>query len=298
MKERLDVILVKQGFAPSREKAKAILMAGNVFVDGQREDKAGTTFDEDKIHIEVKGSTLKYVSRGGLKLEKALGEFPIVLTHAVCMDIGASTGGFTDCMLQNGADRVYSIDVGHGQLDWKLRSDERVVCMEKTNFRYVTTDDISEPIDFASVDVSFISLTKILLPARNLLRDKGSMVCLIKPQFEAGKDKVGKKGVVREPQVHEEVVHKVIDYADMIGFEVKGLTYSPIKGPEGNIEYLVYIIKKSDIPEETIALTETEAEHALRSLTDAKNGRSYDDDMERLILGVVAEAHGTLDGAK
>ncbi len=298
MKERLDVILVKQGFAPSREKAKAILMAGNVFVDGQREDKAGTTFDEDKIHIEVKGSTLKYVSRGGLKLEKAMGEFPIVLTHAVCMDIGASTGGFTDCMLQNGADRVYSIDVGHGQLDWKLRSDERVVCMEKTNFRYVTTDDISEPIDFASVDVSFISLTKILLPARNLLRDKGSMVCLIKPQFEAGKDKVGKKGVVREPQVHEEVVHKVIDYADMVGFEVKGLTYSPIKGPEGNIEYLVYIIKKSDIPEETIALTEAEAENALRSLTDAKSGRSYDDDMERLILSVVAEAHGSLDGVK
>ena len=298
MKERLDVILVKQGFAPSREKAKAILMAGNVFVDGQREDKAGTTFDEDKIHIEVKGSALKYVSRGGLKLEKAMKEFPIALTHTVCMDIGASTGGFTDCMLQNGADRVYSIDVGHGQLDWKLRSDERVVCMEKTNFRYVTADDIGEPIDFASVDVSFISLTKILLPARNLLRGRGSIVCLIKPQFEAGKDKVGKKGVVREPQVHEEVVHKVIDYADMVGFEVKGLTYSPIKGPEGNIEYLVYIVKKSDIPEEIAAMTEAEAESALRSLIEAKSGRSYDDDMEKLLLSVVEEAHGTLDAAK
>lgn len=298
MKERLDVILVRQGFAPSREKAKAILMAGNVFVDGQREDKAGTTFDESKIHIEVKGSTLKYVSRGGLKLEKALGVFPIGLSHTVCMDIGASTGGFTDCMLQNGADRVYSIDVGHGQLDWKLRSDERVICMEKTNFRYVTADDIREPIDFASVDVSFISLTKILLPARNLLRSQGSMVCLIKPQFEAGKNKVGKKGVVREPQVHEDVVHKVIDYADMIGFEVKGLTYSPIKGPEGNIEYLVYIVKKSEISENVLALTEAEAESALRSLIEARNGRSYDEDMEKLILGVVAEAHGTLDVAK
>lgn len=298
MKERLDVILVRQGYAPSREKAKAILMAGNVFVDGQREDKAGTTFDESKIHIEVKGSTLKYVSRGGLKLEKAMEEFPIVLTHTVCMDIGASTGGFTDCMLQNGADRVYSIDVGHGQLDWKLRNDKRVVCMEKTNFRYVTADDISEQIDFASVDVSFISLTKILLPARNLLRDRGSMVCLIKPQFEAGKDKVGKKGVVREPGVHEEVVHKVIDYAEMIGFEVKGLTYSPIKGPEGNIEYLVYLVKRSDIREEIMAMTEAEAESELRNLIDTKSGRSYDEDMEKLISSVTAQAHNTLDVAK
>lgn len=297
MKERLDVILVKQGFAPSREKAKAILMSGNVFVDGQREDKAGTTFDESKIRIEVKGSTLKYVSRGGLKLEKAMAEFPIGLHDAVCMDIGASTGGFTDCMLQNGARRVYAIDVGHGQLDWKLRSDERVVCMEKTNFRYVTTEDISEEIDFASVDVSFISLTKILLPARNLLRSRGSMVCLIKPQFEAGRDKVGKKGVVREPQVHEEVVHKVIDYADMIGFEVKGLTYSPIKGPEGNIEYLVYIDKRSEIPEEIMAMTESEAESVLRRLTDLKSGKSYDDETEKLIESVVANAHGALDEA-
>lgn len=298
MKERLDVILVKQGFAPSREKAKAILMAGNVFVDGQREDKAGTTFDESRIRIEVKGSTLKYVSRGGLKLEKAMEQFPITLSHTVCMDIGASTGGFTDCMLQNGADKVYAIDVGHGQLAWKLRNDERVVCMEKTNFRYVTSENISQQIDFASVDVSFISLTKILLPARNLLRDSGCMVCLIKPQFEAGKDKVGKKGVVREPQVHEEVVHKVIDYADLVGFEVRGLTYSPIKGPEGNIEYLVCLEKRTDIPEKILALTEADAESALRSLEQEKSGKSYDADMVSMIGRVVAEAHGALDEAK
>ena len=193
MKERLDVILVRQGFAASREKAKALLMAGNVFVDNQREDKAGTLFDESKIKIEVKGKPLPYVSRGGLKLERAVGQFPIILREKVCMDIGASTGGFTDCMLQNGAGKVYAIDVGHGQLDWKLRNDERVVCMEKTNFRYVTDEDIREPIDFASVDVSFISLTKILIPARKLLRSGGEMVCLIKPQFEAGRDKVGKR---------------------------------------------------------------------------------------------------------
>ena len=298
MKERLDVILVKQGFAPSREKAKAILMAGNVFVDGQREDKAGTTFDESKIHIEIKGNTLKYVSRGGLKLEKAMSEFPISLTHAVCMDIGASTGGFTDCMLQNGADKVYAIDVGHGQLAWKLRSDDRVICMEKTNFRYVTPENINEQIDFASVDVSFISLTKILVPARNLLRSEGCMVCLIKPQFEAGKDKVGKKGVVREPKVHEEVVHKIVDYADMIGFDVKGLTYSPIKGPEGNIEYLLFIEKKSEIPDEITNVTESEAENALRGAILGTNGRSHEEDMEKLIRHIVAEAHNVLDEVK
>lgn len=298
MKERLDVILVKQGFAPSREKAKAILMAGSVFVNGQREDKAGTIFDESTIQIEVKGSTLKYVSRGGLKLEKAMEEFPITLNDAVCMDIGASTGGFTDCMLQNGAAKVYAIDVGHGQLAWKLRSDERVVCMEKTNFRYVTAEDIAEQIDFASVDVSFISLTKILIPARELLRRKGHMVCLIKPQFEAGRDKVGKKGVVREPQVHEEVVHKVVDYADMIGFDVNGLTYSPIKGPEGNIEYLVYIVKKEEITEEARSMAEAEAEHILRGLIETRGGKSYEDGMAKLIADVVARAHGVLDEAK
>ena len=298
MKERLDVILVKQGFAPSREKAKAILMTGNVFVNGQREDKAGTTFDESTIQIEVKGSTLKYVSRGGLKLEKAMSEFRVTLAGAVCMDIGASTGGFTDCMLQNGADKVYAVDVGHGQLAWKLRNDERVVCMEKTNFRYVTPEDIIEQIDFGSVDVSFISLTKILIPARNLLRTQGHMVCLIKPQFEAGKDKVGKKGVVREPQVHREVVHKVVDFADLIGFEVRGLTYSPVKGPEGNIEYLVWLEKRADISEDVVAMTEADAEQALGSLIQSEAGRSRREDMEKLIACVVEEAHGALDEAK
>lgn len=298
MKERLDVILVKQGFAPSREKAKAILMTGSVFVNGQREDKAGTTFDESTIQIEVKGSALKYVSRGGLKLEKAMEEFPVTLNGAVCMDIGASTGGFTDCMLQNGAAKVYAIDVGHGQLAWKLRSDERVVCMEKTNFRYVTSEEITDRIDFASVDVSFISLTKILIPARELLCAQGQMVCLIKPQFEAGREKVGKKGVVRDPLVHEEVIHKIVDYADLIGFAVNGLTYSPIKGPEGNIEYLVYIVKKADIPETTAAMTEADAESALRGLTEAKTGKSYEKETERLIADVVARAHGALDEAK
>lgn len=298
MKERLDTLLVKQGFAASREKAKAILMAGNVFVDGQREDKPGTAFDESKIHIEVRGIELKYVSRGGLKLEKAMAEFPITLSKTVCMDIGASTGGFTDCMLQNGADKVYAIDVGHGQLAWKLRNDERVVCMEKTNFRYVTKDDISEEIDFASVDVSFISLTKILIPARNLLRSRGCMACLIKPQFEAGREKVGKKGVVRKPEVHEEVVHKVVDYAVLVGFDVKGLTYSPIKGPEGNIEYLLYLEKKTEIPYETEAMTEQEAESALRVILEEGSGKSYGETMDRLISCVVAKAHGALDEAK
>lgn len=298
MKERLDVILVKQGFAPSREKAKAILMAGNVFVDGQREDKAGTTFDENRIHIEVKGSQLKYVSRGGLKLEKAVGEFPISLEHAICMDIGASTGGFTDCMLQNGADKVYAVDVGHGQLAWKLRNDGRVVCMERTNFRYVTPEDIGEQIDFASVDVSFISLTKILPPARNLLKDAGRMVCLIKPQFEAGREKVGKKGVVRDPKVHEEVVHKIVDYAHMIGFDVKGLTYSPIKGPEGNIEYLLFIEKRAEIAESVTDMTEQEAESALRRLAACGNSRSHDSDMEELIGRTVKEAHSAFSEGK
>lgn len=298
MKERLDTLLVKQGFAASREKAKAILMAGNVFVDGQREDKPGTTFEESKIHIEVRGTELKYVSRGGLKLEKAMAEFPVALSRAVCMDIGASTGGFTDCMLQNGAKKVYAVDVGHGQLAWKLRNDDRVVCMEKTNFRYVVREDIGEKIDFASVDVSFISLTKILIPARNLLRSQGSMVCLIKPQFEAGRDKVGKKGVVRKPEVHEEVVHKVVDYADLVGFEVRGLTYSPIKGSEGNIEYLAYIVKKSEIPEEMEAMTEQEAESALRVVMEEGSGKSHEETMEKLISCVVAKAHGALDEAK
>lgn len=296
MKERLDVILVKRGLAESREKAKAVLMAGNVFVNGQREDKPGTTFDESKIEqIEVKGSSLKYVSRGGLKLEKAMQQFPITLKEKVCMDIGASTGGFTDCMLQNGASRVFSIDVGHGQLAWKLRQDERVVCMEKTNFRYVTGEDIGEEIDFGSVDVSFISLTKILIPARNLLRQAGQMVCLIKPQFEAGRDKVGKKGVVREPQIHEEVIHKVLDYADLIGFCVRGLTFSPVKGPEGNIEYLVWLEKKEEVPADVLAFTEADAEEKLRQVMADGSGFSWTEEMQKLIAGTVKDAHATLD---
>lgn len=295
MKERLDVLLVKQGFAPSREKAKAIIMTGNVFVDGQREDKAGTTFEEEKIHIEVKGSTQKYVSRGGLKLEKAMAEFPITLTDTVCMDIGASTGGFTDCMLQNGASKVYSVDVGHGQLAWKLRNDERVVCMEKTNFRYMQPEDIADKLDFASVDVSFISLTKILIPARNLLKEKGQMVCLIKPQFEAGKDKVGKKGVVREPEIHREVVEKIITYADMIGFSIMGLTFSPIKGPEGNIEYLVYIEKQEVISEDILALTEAAAEKMLQNMLEENVGKAAEDEMKQKIAEIVQKAHQGLD---
>lgn len=242
MKERLDVLLVNRGLAPSREKAKAMIMEGNVFVDQQREDKAGASFDVE-AQIEVRGNTLKYVSRGGLKLEKAMTHFGITLDGKVCMDIGASTGGFTDCMLQNGAKKVYAVDVGYGQFAWKLRQDERVVCMEKTNIRYVTPEDIADRLDFASVDVSFISLTKVLGPARELLTDDGEMVCLIKPQFEAGREKVGKKGVVRDKAVHEEVIEKVISFAMEIGFEVLNLEYSPIKGPEGNIEYLVYIRK-------------------------------------------------------
>ena len=245
MKERLDVLLVQQGYATSREKAKAIIMAGQVYVDGQKEDKAGSMFKEE-AKIEVRGNTLKYVSRGGLKLEKAMSHFAVTLEGKVCMDVGASTGGFTDCMLQNGAVKVYSVDVGHGQLDWKLRNDPRVVCMEKTNIRYVTPEDIQEPVAFSSIDVSFISLTKVLLPVRNLLTEDGEVVCLIKPQFEAGREKVGKKGVVRDKAVHEEVIRMVIAYAGSIAFEVKNLEFSPIKGPEGNIEYLLQIKKQPE----------------------------------------------------
>lgn len=245
MKERLDILLVKKGLAPSREKAKTMIMEGNVFVDNNREDKAGSSFDEN-AKIEIKGNTLKYVSRGGLKLEKAMTHFGTTLDGKVCMDIGASTGGFTDCMLQNGASKVYAVDVGYGQFAWKLRQDERVVCMEKTNIRYVTPEDIADRLDFASVDVSFISLTKVLGPARALLQNDGEMVCLIKPQFEAGREKVGKKGVVRDKAVHEEVIHKVIDFALETGFSILNLEYSPIKGPEGNIEYLVYIRKTEE----------------------------------------------------
>ena len=273
MKERLDVLLVKRNLAESREKAKALIMSGIVYVNGQKEDKAGTTFEET-APIEVRGSTLKYVSRGGLKLEKAMDRFGVRLDGKICMDVGASTGGFTDCMLQNGAVKVYSVDVGHGQLAWKLRNDERVVCMEKTNIRYVTPEDIADPIGFASIDVSFISPTKVLGPVKALLEDNGQIVCLIKPQFEAGREKVGKKGVVREPAIHLEVIDMVIDYALSIGFEALNLEFSPIKGPEGNIEYLLYLQKHPE---------DQEAEYAVRreAAADPK--------------AVVAEAHQTLD---
>lgn len=296
MKERLDVILVSQGYAASREKAKAIIMAGNVFVNGQREDKAGSAFDPEKIKtLEVKGSSLKYVSRGGLKLEKAMEAFPISMEGKICMDIGASTGGFTDCMLQNGAVRVYSVDVGHGQLDWKLRSDDRVVCMEKTNFRYMKPEDIPEKLDFASCDVSFISLTKILIPARNLLKDGGQMVCLIKPQFEAGKEKVGKKGVVRDPEVHVEVIEKVIDFADYIGFRVRDLEHSPIKGPEGNIEYLVFLEKDAQKAKQMAELTEHEGETELEKILLEKSGKSKEPEWVKKISQIVTKAHSNLD---
>ena len=242
MKERLDVLLVKRNLAGSREKAKAIIMSGIVYVDGQKEDKAGTTFPED-VQIEVRGHTLPYVSRGGLKLEKALKCFDVSVEGKVCTDVGSSTGGFTDCMLQNGAVKVFAIDVGRGQLDWKLRQDDRVVCIEKTNIRYVKPEDLGEPIDFSSIDVSFISLTKVLGPIRDYLTEKGQIVALIKPQFEAGREKVGKKGVVREKSTHLEVISQIISYALSIGFRVLDLTFSPIKGPEGNIEYLVHLEK-------------------------------------------------------
>ncbi len=294
MKERLDVLLVNQGFATSREKAKVIIMSGKVFVNGQREDKAGSTFDVEKSQIEVRGNVLKYVSRGGLKLEKAMKTFTFDLNEKICMDIGASTGGFTDCMLQNGAKKVYSVDVGHGQLDWKLRNDERVVCMEKTNFRYMQPGDIEDVLDFASVDVSFISLTKILLPARNLLLDDGMMVCLIKPQFEAGRDKVGKKGVVRDKSVHEEVIEKIYEFADVAGFHVLQLTYSPIKGPEGNIEYLIHLQKNKDENQRLINVSEHDAEQILIDRLNQNSG-ILDDEKRQMIKELVNLAHGSLD---
>ena len=244
MKKRLDIMMVEQGLAPSREKAKAYIMAGEVYVNGQKEDKAGSMFAET-AKLEVRGKTLPYVSRGGLKLEKAMKNFGVTLKDKVCMDVGASTGGFTDCMLQNGAVKVYSIDVGYGQLDWKLRNDPRVVCMEKTNIRYV-------------------------VPVRTLLTEDGEVVCLIKPQFEAGREKVGKKGVVRDPKVHEEVIEKVRDYAMSISMEPCHLSFSPIKGPEGNIEYLLHLKKHPEGTEVPV---------------------SFDVSVE----DVVKEAHGQLD---
>jgi len=244
-KERLDVLLVSRGLAESREKAKAIIMSGNVYVDGQKEDKAGSNFPAEAV-IEVRGNTLKYVSRGGLKLEKAMKNFGVTLKDKVCMDIGASTGGFTDCMLQNGAVKVFSIDVGYGQLAWKLRQDERVVCMERTNIRYVTIEDTKEFADFASIDVSFISLKLVLPKAKELLNIDGEIVALIKPQFEAGKGKVGKKGVVRDKNIHIEVIEMISEFAIKNGFAILNLDYSPIKGPEGNIEYLIHLRNNND----------------------------------------------------
>ena len=277
MKERLDVLLVKQGLAESREKAKTIIMSGIVYVNNQKEDKAGSMFPETAA-IEVRGNTLRYVSRGGLKLEKAMGTFPIDLGGKVCMDVGASTGGFTDCMLQNGAAKVYAVDVGHGQLAWKLREDPRVVCMEKTNIRYVTPEMIGDQVAFASIDVSFISLTLVLPPVRNILAPDGQVCALIKPQFEAGREKVGKKGVVRDPDTHREVIRKILEFAPAAGFRVLGLTWSPIRGPEGNIEYLCYL-QKTEVP--------------------AGDGGGLPDGGEEPVTGLIDEvvinAHGELD---
>ncbi len=250
MKQRLDAALVERGLVSGRDRAKALIMAGQVYVNGQKSDKAGDDVRPDD-KIEVRGETLRYVSRGGLKLEKAMAAFPIALESRICCDFGASTGGFTDCMLQNGAKKVYAFDVGYGQLAWKLRSDPRVVNYERTNIRYLTGEEVAEPIDFISVDVSFISLTLILPVAARLLRDGGEVVCLIKPQFEAGRDKIGKKGVVRDPAVHREVIEKILSFVPGCGFSAVSLTYSPVKGPEGNIEYLLYL-KKAAAPESLV----------------------------------------------
>ena len=282
MKERLDNLLVKLGLVETRAKAKVLIMAGEVFANGEREDKAGTMFDEEKVKIEVKSKAKKYVSRGGFKLEKAVDTWQVALDNKICMDIGSSTGGFTDCMLQNGAAKVFSIDVGYGQLAWKLRQDERVVAMEKTNIRYLTSDQLDDKIQFASVDVSFISLTKILSPAWELLEDGAYMVCLIKPQFEAGREKVGKKGVVRDKKVHMEVIRSIITYAFNNRFCIKDVSYSPIKGPEGNIEYLIYMHK-----DETKDITEYQWEE-IQDIDDIK-------DICNKVSELVEEAHKDLD---
>ena len=260
-KKRLDVLLTERGLAESRQKAQAIIMAGQVFWQGKRMDKAGASVPED-AELEIRGG-LKYVSRGGLKLEKAMETFDLPdLTGAVAIDAGASTGGFTDCMLQNGAAKVYAVDVGYGQLAWSLRSDPRVVCMERTNVRYLTGEDIPEPLDFGSVDVSFISLRLILPALRTLMKPEGELVCLIKPQFEAGKEKVGKKGVVRDRAVHREVLEQFLRHADECGFYVKDLTFSPIRGPEGNIEYLGHLTVREQPPYDGDLAALVEASHA------------------------------------
>ena len=308
-KERLDVLMVQRNLAESREKAKALIMSGIVYVNGQKEDKAGTSFEET-VQIEVRGNTLKYVSRGGLKLEKAMSRFGVQLAGKVCMDVGASTGGFTDCMLQNGAVKVYAVDVGHGQLAWKLRNDDRVICMEKTNIRDVTPEDIGDRIEFASIDVSFISLTKVLGPVKQLLTDEGQVVCLIKPQFEAGREKVGKKGVVREKSVHLEVIEMVMDYARSIGFGILGLEFSPIKGPEGNIEYLLYlqnILQENGGQEDNVQkitgekttdqeeMNQSKTEHAEMKQTENHQAKRNQTEYELSARAIVEQAHGCLD---
>ena len=270
-KERLDALLVQRNLAGSRELAKAYIMAGNVYVDGVKEDKAGTKVPVS-AQIELRGNQMKYVSRGGYKLEKAMDEFDIALDGKICLDIGASTGGFTDCMLQNGAAKVYAVDVGYGQFAWKLRQDERVVCLEKTNVRYVTREQIPDAGDFASIDVSFISLTKVLPAVLGVMSEQGRLVCLIKPQFEAGREKVGKKGVVRDIAVHREVIEKIAAYAMEQGLGILGLSYSPIKGPEGNIEYLIYLAKHAE------GMTQEQVQEKLEQ--------------------VVRESHETLSGEK
>lgn len=287
MKERLDVLLVKRNLVESREKAKAIIMSGNVFVDGQREDKAGSAF-ADTVEIIVKGAPLKYVSRGGFKLEKAVEQYGVTLSGKICMDVGSSTGGFTDCMLQNGAQKVYAVDVGTNQLVWKLRQDERVISMEQTNIRYLEPSQVQDVMDFISIDVAFISLTKVLLPVRELLKDQGEVVCLIKPQFEAGREKVGKKGVVRDQKVHIEVIEKVIQYAVSIGFRILNLDYSPIKGPEGNIEYLLHIRRGENPNQEDT------------NVLDMKDCNEYVDndamrDLSKSVLNIVSMAQNTLN---
>ena len=270
-KERLDVLLVQQGLANSRELAKAYIMAGNVYVDGQKEDKACTKVAVT-AKLEVKGNQMKYVSRGGYKLEKAMDVFGIRLDGKICLDIGASTGGFTDCMLQNGASKVYAIDVGYGQFAWKLRNDERVVCLEKTNVRYVTHEQVPDEGDFASIDVSFISLTKVLPAVLGVLGEKGQLVCLIKPQFEAGREKVGKKGVVRDSSVHREVIEMIVEYVRTQSLGILGLDFSPIKGPEGNIEYLIYL--------------------------DKSRSGMHEDEVQARVDTVVAQSHKILSGEK
>ena len=278
-KERLDVLLVKRCLAESREKAKAVIMAGDVFVNGQREDKAGSTFEED-VNIEVKAAAMKYASRGGYKLEKAVSLWDIRLEGMVCMDAGSSTGGFTDCMLQNGASKVYAVDVGTNQLAWKLRQDERVVSMEKTNIRYITHNDIPDKISFVSIDVAFISLTKVLIPIRDILEDGGRIVCLVKPQFEAGREKVGKKGVVRDQAVHLEVLENIMVYVLSEGFSIIDLSYSPIKGPEGNIEYLLYIEKKTG---------------SIESINPGKAKEIFKSRYMQLAADITGQAHTSLD---